>query len=88
MKNDQWRPLELKVVKSRHCELKTEVIDGWRYELSKGNAASMERWNLFAYPQEQGAYKDFYGDSAQECFEKAREAGLPVSQVMPEDWHE
>jgi hypothetical protein len=82
-----YEQLIKKVIASRYLQQETYQIDGVRYVISKGNAASTERWTLWMYPE--GHSADFIAaDYIEELFQKASEQGVPVEKLTLDQWHD
>ncbi len=82
-----YQVLEKRVLAHKYRQQETYQIDGTRYVLEKGNAASTERWTLWMYGESQ--FTNFVaGDSIQEVFFKAADAGIPVEKLTLDQWHD
>lgn len=87
MKAGDYQALVQWVMAHRYLQQETYQIDGTRYVLEKGNAASAERWTLWMYTE--GAFADFIaGDSIEEVFEEAAKKGVPVEKLTLDQWHD
>lgn len=78
--------LRKNVMAHQFRQQETYQINGVRYIINKGNAASTERWTLEVYPED--AWGNFIsGDTIEEVFQKATEEGVPVDLLTFEEWH-
>jgi hypothetical protein len=84
---DMYEQLIKKVMTSCYLRQETDQIDGVKYVLDKGNAASTERWTLWRYPEDRSP--DFIAaDYIEDLFQKAAEQGVPVEKLMLDQWHD
>ncbi len=87
MTETEYEQLVHRVLAHRYRQQGTYQIDGTRYVLEKGNAASTERWMLWMYPQDR--FADFVaGDSIEEVFREAATKGVPVEKLTLDQWHD
>ena len=87
MNTQEYQILVKQVLAHKYRQQETYQIDGTRYVLEKGNAASTERWTLWMYGESQ--FANFVaGDSIQEVFTKAAKQGLPVEKLTIDQWHD
>jgi hypothetical protein len=87
MNEEDYQTLAKWVMAHKYLQQETYQIDGTRYVLEKGNAASTERWTLWMYKE--SAFADFVaGDSLKEVFDEAAKKGVPVEKLMLDQWHD
>lgn len=87
MQPEDYQILATRVMAYQYRQQETYQIDGTRYVLEQGNAASTERWMLWLYKEQ--AFADFIaGDSLEEVFAKASQKGVPVEKLTLDQWHD